>query len=82
MGSSVSAMLGCHQRLTNNLQYFALKKVVLLDIKSINQIAIIALPQDIHGIKKMVPFNVLSMGNISDFHLKPFNLHFFQSFKF
>ena len=30
----------------------------------------------------MVPFDVLSMGNISNFHLEPSNLHFFQFFKF
>ena len=30
----------------------------------------------------MVPFDVLSLGNISDFHLEPSNLHFFHFFKF
>ena len=30
----------------------------------------------------MEPFDVLSMGNFSDFHLEPSNLHFFQFFKF
>ena len=34
------------------------------------------------GSEKMVPFDVLSMGNISNFHLEPSNLHFFQFFKF
>ena len=34
------------------------------------------------GSEKMVPFDVLSMGNISNFHLEPSKLHFFQFFKF
>ena len=34
------------------------------------------------GSEKMVPFDVLSVGNISNFHLEPSNLHFFQFFKF
>ena len=34
------------------------------------------------GSEKMVPFEVLSMGNISNFHLEPSKLHFFQFFKF
>ena len=29
------------------------------------------------GSEKMKPFNALNMGNISIFHLKPSNLHFF-----
>ena len=34
------------------------------------------------GSEKMEPFDVLSMGNISDFHLEPSNLNFFPFFKF
>ena len=36
----------------------------------------------IMGSEKMEPFDELSIGNISDFHLEPSNLHFFQFFKF
>ena len=34
------------------------------------------------GNEKIVPFDVLSMGNISNFHMEPSNLHFFHFFKF
>ena len=36
----------------------------------------------IMGSEKMEPFDELSIGNISDFHLEPSNLHFFQFLKF
>ena len=34
------------------------------------------------GSEKMEPFDVLSMGNVSDFHLEPSKLHCFPFFKF
>ena len=36
----------------------------------------------IMGSEKIRPFDVQSMGNISDFHFEPSDLHFFQFFKF